>query len=55
MSNARHRGTNGHNYLLVLLTLITSSAVMVVLGALGMLTSEIIDAFINVLRVVSTM
>lgn len=55
MSNARHKSNTRPNYVLVLLTVLSSSAVMIVLGVLGLLTQELIDAFINVLRVVSTM
>ena len=43
------------NRLLVLITLILSTATMLILGALGKLTAEIIDAFINVLRAVIAM
>lgn len=52
MGNPRHSVPTSTNRYLVLVALICLCLAVIVLGALGLLTTELIDLFIKVLRVV---
>ena len=55
MSPGRHTSPTPTNKVLLCLVVIASCATMIVMSLLGLMTSELIQAFVNILRVVLAM